>query len=294
MKKIVHFIQYILFICFVRLFQFFGLNISRKIIKCIATIIFYLIPIRKKIVEKNLRIAFPNLTKSEIEKLALKSYISIGYTFVEFFIFETLSEEKIRNLIYFNNSQLVEDIIKSKKAAILLTAHFGNWELGAISFPVLFNLKLSVLYKKMHNPYVTEWLIKVRNRFNNSVAVGLSLKEIIYELKQNKVVGIVADQRAPKDSTIQVNFFNTGITSFSGPASLAVKFNIPIYFVISNRNEDYTYNCDIMPIEYNQDVSDSEKIIQITQKYYTLLENYIKKYPEQWFWLHNRWKHINI
>jgi len=49
-----------------------------------------------------------------------------------------------------------------------------------------------------------------------------------------------------------------------------------------------------MPIEYNQDLSDSEKIIQITQKYYTLLENYIKKYPEQWFWLHNRWKHINI
>jgi len=135
--------------------------------------------------------------------------------------------------------------------------------------------------------------LKVRNRFNNSIPLGISLKELILEIRNKSIIGLVADQRAPKDSKISVKFFNTQITAYEGPATLAIKYKTPIYLVIAYRDQDFSYNCFFQQLVVDENLTETQKIEFITQKYYTLLENIIKKYPEQWFWLHNRWKHIN-
>lgn len=293
LKKLSYFLEYLVFITFVRLFQFLGIQKTRKLTKVISLFVYYIIPLRKKIIRKNLQIAFPELKSNEINDLIKKIYFHNFLTFAELFLFEKLSEEQIKSLIKFDNPEIPTKIINDNLGAILLTAHFGNWELGAIAIALNIQRKLSIVYKKIRNPYIDAWLLKVRNRFNNSIPLGISLKELILEIRNKSIIGLVADQRAPKDSKISVKFFNTQITAYEGPATLAIKYNTPIYLVIAYRDQDFSYNCFFQQLVVDENSTETQKIEFITQEYYTLLENIIKKYPEQWFWLHNRWKHIN-
>lgn len=294
MKMFMYWIEYIVFISFVRLFQFLGIKKSRQFIKIFSLFVYYFIPIRKKVILKNLKIAFNDKSEREIKQIMKLSYFSNFLTFMELFLFEKFNSKEILSLVKFEDEQILKAIVDSNNGAILLTAHFGNWELAANAFSIFTNKRLSVIYKKMHNPYINDWLVKVRDRFNKSVPLGLTLKEVIIELQNKNLVGIVADQRAPKEAKLKVNFFNTRVTAYEGPAALAIKYKIPIFFVITYRNKDYSYNFVIKKIDIDYNKPNNENILLITQQYYDLLESLIKKFPEQWFWLHNRWKHLDI
>ncbi|MCP5062601.1 MAG: lysophospholipid acyltransferase family protein, partial [Ignavibacteriae bacterium] len=119
----------------------------------------------------------------------------------------------------------------------------------------------------------------------------ISVKEIFKALKNNEVVGVVGDQRGPRKG-IKVKYFSKDTYTFSGTAAIALKTKSPVLVMLIVRNSIGNYETKIEEIQLEELVgSKEEQIVQFNQKYMSILEKYVKQYPEQWFWMHNIWKY---
>ncbi len=284
--------EYILFISFSKFFQLLGLNLSRKFSFLIATLFYYIIPIRKKTVLENLHNAFPDYDEKKIESIAFGSYKSFAIALTEILYIPAMSKEDIKKQVDCSNLELIREKYEENNGVILLSAHFGNWEFMATSLAAQLNIPISVVIKPQRNPYVTNWMNKARTKWNNEIVpLGISIRQTYQTLKDKKVVAMVADQRGPEES-IKINFFGRNLTVLTGPAVLALKTGAPVLYGISVRQDDYSYKSVMTEIsKENLPESNEEKIKELSQRHMSYLEGYIRKYPEQWLWMHKRWKH---
>ena len=285
-------IEYILFIFFSCCFKLFGLNLSRKFANILAFSFFYFIPIRKKVVLKNLHIAFPENDIVANKKLAYKIYLSFAITLVEILYLPYMSKEDISSSVECGNPELIIEKFKEGKGVILLSSHFGNWEFGAISVAMQIHLPFSVVVKPLRNPLVFNWMNKSRTRFGNEVVpLGISIRKTYQTLIEKKIVAMVADQRGPAEG-VKVDFFGKKTSIYTGPAVLALKTGAPLICGIPIRQSNYKYRMTLIEIPLdNLPEEEDEKVLEISQRYTLYLETVIREYPEQWLWMHNRWKH---
>jgi Kdo2-lipid IVA lauroyltransferase/acyltransferase len=285
-------IEYILFILFSWCFRLLGINLSRKFATVLALVFFYLIPIRKKVVFNNLKIAFPGNDNQTNNKLAFRIYLSFAITLVEILYLPYIKREKLISEVMCSNPELISEKFKEGKGLILLSSHFGNWEFGAISIAMQVHLPFSVVVKPLRNPLVYEWMNNFRTKFGNEVVpLGISIRKTYQTLKQKKVVAMVADQRGPREG-VRVDFFGKKVSVYTGPAALALKTGAPLICGIAVRQKDYKYKMDLVEIsQQNLPDGEEEKILEISQRYTSYLEIVIRENPEQWLWMHNRWKH---
>jgi len=268
-----------------------SINSARRLAKILAYFFYYLIPIRKEVVLKNLKIAFPELNDVEIRKLAKKTYKNLFIVLVEILYLPHLKKEEIENLVHIKNPEVIYNALELNKGLIFVSAHFGNWEILALSSALKLKTQFSIVTKPLRNPFVDEFINNWRTKFGNKVVpLGLSVKNIFKELLEKKIVALLADQRASENS-LQMNFFNKLTHVYEGPAVLSIKTGAPLIFAIAIRNNDYTYRVELQEISKPDLENEQEKIKVMTEKYISLLEDYIRIYPEQWLWFHNRWRH---
>lgn len=283
-------IEYIVFIAFSQAARIIGINNLRYFAKFIALIFFYLIPVRKKVVLDNLGTAFPNLNKTQIHELAFKNYYSFSITMLEILIMPYLTKDVIHSKIKCDNLDLIKEKYEMGRGVILLTAHFGNWELGAASVSSQLGIPFNVLAKPQRNPYVTKWLKMNREKLGSKeILLGISVREIIVALKNKGIVGIVGDQRGAKDSP-RVKYFGKETATFMGMGAIAIKMNAPVITSIVVRQADGTYKAYFDEFK-TDDLHGDDKVLAFNQKYMSVLEGYVRKYPEQWFWMHKIWKY---
>lgn len=285
-------IEYILFILFSWCFRLLGINLSRKFATILALVFFYFIPIRKKVVLNNLKIAFPGNDNQTNKKLAFRIYLSFAITLVEILYLPYIKKEKLINEVMCSNPELIIEKFKEGKGLILLSSHFGNWEFLAISVAIQVHLPFSVIVKPLRNPLVYEWMNNFRTKFGNEVVpLGISIRRTYQTLKEKKIVAMVADQRGPTEG-VRVDFFGKKVSVYTGPAALALKTGAPLICGIAIRDKDFRYNLDLVEIsQINLPDSEADKILEISQRYTSYLEKVIRENPEQWLWMHNRWKH---
>jgi len=285
-------LEYILFLSFSFLCQILGLQLSRKFSTLITFIFFYVIPIRKEVVFDNLKHAFPDLSEKEIKNIAYGSYKSFAITLVEILYLPRINKEQIKDVVKINNLDLVDRKEKEKNGVILLTAHFGNWEYFAISTGLNLNKNLSVIVKSQRNPYVNDWMNKARTRLINEVVpLGISIRNIYQVLLNKGLIGLVADQRGPEES-IKLDFFGRKTSVYTGPAILSLKMNSPIIYAVAVRQSDYSYKVDFTEISKEDLPDDYEgKVKVLSERLLIHLEESIRKNPDQWLWMHKRWKH---
>jgi KDO2-lipid IV(A) lauroyltransferase len=158
--------EYIAFVSFSFIFRILGLNLSRRVVApLLASIFFYLIPIRKKVVLENLHIAFPENDFDSNNKLAFKIYLSFAITLVEIMSLSFLDISRLLEAVDCSNPELIVDKFNEGKGVILLSSHFGNWEFGAISVALQTELPFSVVVKPLRNPLVFKWMNKGRTKF---------------------------------------------------------------------------------------------------------------------------------
>jgi len=284
--------EYILFLSFSKFFQLLGLNLSRRFSFLIAVLFYYIIPIRKKTVLENLQNAFPDYDEKKLKSIAFGSYKSFAIALAEILYIPAMSKEDIKKQVDCINVELIREKYEENNGVILLSAHFGNWEFIATSLTAQLNIPISVVIKPQRNPYVTYWMNKARTKWNNEIVpLGISIRQTYQTLKDKKIVAMVADQRGPEDS-IKINFFGRNLTVLTGPAALSLKTGAPILYGISVRQDDYSYKSVMTEISNeNLPESNEEKIKELSQRHMAYLEGYIRKYPEQWLWMHKRWKH---
>jgi KDO2-lipid IV(A) lauroyltransferase len=284
--------EYIIFILFSRFFRLIGLNLSRKFSLFLAFFFFYILPIRKKVVLKNLEIAYPENNLSTIKKSAFRIYKSFAITLVELLYLPYMKRQELINAVECLNPELIIEKYNEGKGVILLSSHFGNWEFIAISVALQINIPFSVIVKPLRNPYVYDWMNRARTKFGNEIVpLGISIRKTYQTLKEKKIVAMVADQRGPQEG-VRVNFFGREVSVYTGPAALALKTGSPIIFGVPVRQKNYKYHTILVEISQN-DLPDSyeEKIKEISQRHTAYLEKIIRENPAQWLWMHDRWKY---
>lgn len=285
-------IEYILFISLSLLCRVIGLKASRKFSTALAFFFYKFIPIRKKVVFNNLINAFPDLSEKGIKRIAYGSYKSFTLTLVEILYLPWMTKEQIISSVRFENMDLILNKEKENNGVILLSAHFGNWEYCAISGGIQTGRKFSVVVKPQRNTLVDEWMNKARTKWNNDVVpLGISIRNIVSVLHKKGIVAMVADQRGPEES-IKLEFFGRKTSVHTGPAVLALKMKSPIIYGITVRQPDNSYKAVIDEIsQENLPDNFDDKVKVLTDRMLKYLEKKIRQNPEQWFWMHNRWKH---
>lgn len=285
-------LEYIIFISFGFVFTILGLKLSRRISYIIAFLFFYIIPIRKQTTIENLTLAFPEFSKKKIRKIAFGSYRSFAITLAEILYMPNLSVEKAEEFIYSDNNDKVLERYRENRGVILISAHFGNWEAMAITMGLQLKVPFSVVVKSQRNQLVSEWLNNLRSKWGNKVVpLGISIRKVYQTIKEKNIVAMVSDQRGPSDG-IRVNLFGRKASVYAGTAALALKTKCPVFFCVAVRQPDYSYRTHFYEISFdNLPENEDEKIIEISQRHTDLLEQQVREHPEQWLWMHKRWKY---
>lgn len=178
----------------------------------------------------------------------------------------------------------------AEKSWIGLSAHIGNWEAMAAHF-VTRGYNLMVVAKGIHNPYIDKWIARVRKSRDYKVTFTKSdVRKILRHLKKGGFAAFLVDQDA-RHTGIVADFFNKPAATHTGPAVLALRLNLPIVPIFDVRLRPEQHKMVVMsPIYPPEDLPRKEAIRWITKEHLRAVEQIVKRYPEQYFWLHKRWK----
>ncbi|MBP9212691.1 MAG: lysophospholipid acyltransferase family protein [Bacteroidetes bacterium] len=256
--------------------------------------VYRVIGLRKRLVLDNLRHAFPEKTAAEIDALALAAYRNLFTAYFEILALDTLSEEEIKRRVSFPDAGRMNELLKQGKGLIVLTGHYGNWELCSLSVAAHVKQRYTIIVQKQRNPFINEFMTAMRSRFGAKLVVmERGLRESLRALSNNEIVALIADQSGP-ESGIYTNFFGRPASTHQGPAVFQVRSGAPMIVVMLIREGEGQFRIELEEID-TQTLSgtDAERMQQITDRHVASLERYIRRYPDHWLWMHKRWKHTD-
>ncbi|MDD5422442.1 MAG: lysophospholipid acyltransferase family protein [Candidatus Omnitrophica bacterium] len=255
-----------------------------------------------RILGKYRRVAVDNLTSvfgaekspTEIRKIAESVFRNVVRGGVELVNFPKINRSNIDRFVRIRGIEIVDGAFRKGKGAIILTAHFGNWELVGATFRVK-GYPGVVIVKRIYFSKYDAFLNRLRKVHDvNVIYRDQSPKSMLRILRNNQILGILADQDVDSVGGVFVNFFGRNAYTPIGPAALAKASGadlIPVFMIRDGTR--YTMQIE-KPIELT-DTGDKEKdMVTNTQKWTDVLETYIRKYPYQWVWMHRRWKTIKV
>jgi len=285
-------VEFFLFRTAQKIFGSIGLNITRRIAVLAGTLFFYLVPIRKRTTIENISKAFPDKSVREIKNLARKNYQNVAVTFLELMCLPSLTKEQMKEQVEFDKPELLDKLIDEPSGLIIFNGHFGNWEFLMSGIAVNIKKHLNVLMRPQRNSYLNEWLKEARAHFGTRVIeAGVSVKDLYKALVNKEAVGIAGDQRGHFDNP-RFNFFNRPTALYTGTASIALRTKSNILLTMLVRQKNFKFKCCLEQLSFeNLSENEESKINEITQRYISFIEKYVRLYPEQYFWMHKLWKY---
>lgn len=261
----------------------------------IGTVLRWVSSSRYAITLENLAQAFPTMPQQERRDIAVGAYANLGITLVELLSFPSLSDSDVRSMIRYRNLHLIEEAYTEGKGLILLSAHYGNWELLAYALPLYTSVPVSVIVQPQRNTSADVLLNSYRSRTGNRlIPRHKAAREIIQLLSVGNAVALLADQSATADKDIFVQFFGRLAATYEAPAALSLKFDTPIVMGFAERCEDGSYSVELQRIPHEDLVYNREGIEKLTQRHVAALESAVQKRPDLWVWQHRRWKHSPV
>lgn len=254
--------------------------------------LYFVLKKRRRIALKNLQIAFGNeMSTVERAKICRSSFQQIGKTAIEFLRFPQLTFDNVWEEVTVDGQEHLIQALNQGKGAIVFLPHFGNWELLAMVYGALIPNQAKAIAFPLKNRYLNALVSRYRERLSlKLITRRQAVRETLRALKENYAVGFFADQNAGREGVF-VDFFEKQASAVRGPATLALKTGAPLLLSIAIRQPDDRHHVLITP-ELDLEMSgDLEQDVQTnTAHLLKILETYIRQYPDQWLWTHNRWK----
>ena len=253
-------------------------------------IVYDRLKIRREIVETNLSITFPEKPDAEIRRIARQVYRNMAENVVEVLRLPLLrTPEDAARLVDVDARAFRAKTRELNRGAVLISAHFGNWELLGMAFGLLVS-PLTVVVKRLKNREIDRQINLWRAmRGNRVVYKRQALREGLRTLRNGGVMSILADQSDPKGGFF-MDFLGRRTSVFLGPAFLALKTGVPVFVGISRKIGNGRYRVEYEEIDYSDLGTGKADVEELARRYTRALEGYIRRYPEEWFWVHNRWK----
>jgi len=239
----------------------------------------------------NLRSGFKEYPEKEIKKIAQNTFSNISRNFTEFACISKINRRNIDLWVTSVNFKRIDDVLSRGKGGIILASHFGNWELLSAYLNIMGHHGPVIIRRIYFNKF-DELLNKFRAVYGfNGIYRDASPKIFLKKLKENSLIGILPDQDIDSIEGIFVDFFGRPAYTPVGPVKIAMVSGAPLIpcFVI-RKSDRYEFIVD-EPIYVERDRNNDDDAVRFyTQKWTSLLESYIRKHPDQWVWMHKRWK----
>ena len=285
-----HRIEYFIFYAVTRLISCLPFSTAVNIGKQLGRLLYRLSGSRRKITVDNISTSL-NISTAEAEIIAKKALENIGMTFAEFIKLPSLEDSFFENNIEvegFDNFIAARD---KGKGVLILSAHIGNWELLGASHQKREG-KMSCVYRPTSNPFVGDFIDSIRKSTGlGTIPSKNAARKIMTHLKRGGTAGILLDQHAVVEEAINVDFFGRPAATNYGLALIALKTGSPVVPLFLTREVGSKFKCHYGEPIYPEKSDDLKSDIKkATEHFNKVIEEMIKRYPDQWFWLHRRWK----
>ena len=290
--RLPHYVQYYALRGAVAALDLMSLKRAGAIGEWIGALGFRPLGIRRAVVERQVRAAFPGLGATEVRRIARASYEHLGRTTIETALLPACSREQV--LAMFEGVEgwdVVERAREKGKGMLIVSGHLGNWELAG-AFVAASGVPLEAVARGMENPLFDRYITETRRRIGMTVIHDAdAVRRVPRATREGHAVAMLVDQGAAGLASSWVPFFGRYAKTPRGPAVFALRLGAPVVFATALRQPSGKY------VMYYEDVpvsptGDREADVdRIVADYTRTLERWIRRAPEQYFWHHRRWKH---
>ena len=240
----------------------------------------------------NLTRSFPEKSLNEILRILKASYASFPLIFAEFFEILYMNKDNLDQWVSVRGLDHYEKACRDGKGVLLFTGHFGNWEIGNAALAILSKPPI-FMARILRQPFSgggiylcarPHWALATLHKEN-------AMRPMLRLLRNGEAIKLLIDQNVAAKEGVFVNFFGRPACTTSGIALMALHTGAAVLPIFTTRMPDGRYLTEIGQQVATVHTGDRDwDVLVNTQNYTKVIEDHIRKYPEQWFWLHQRWK----
>ena len=257
----------------------------------IAWLVYFLHRKLRRVGKRNLALAFPEKTPHERAKILRGVFTSLGRQVAEVCRFRTYTRENVSKTVVYEGFENFERALARGKGVLFLTAHLGAWELSAFAHS-LYGYPLSLVMRPLDNPYLDRLTRHYRTMHGNKAVDKDFARGLIAAMRKGETVGVLMDTNMIPSQGVFVDFFGIPACTASGIARVALKTDaavVPGFTIWDPELKKYRLRFDpaVKLIRTKDRESD---VVANTGLFTKIIEDYVRRYPNQWLWVHRRWK----
>jgi Kdo2-lipid IVA lauroyltransferase/acyltransferase len=262
------------------------LPLAYRLARIYAGALDFALPRLRRAAHRNLSLALPDLSAARRAEIIDGVFRSIARVLVTFTKFPAIHRDNVKQWIRCEGGEHVEEALRQGRGVLFATAHLGNWELSAYAHALL-SAPMHVVVRPLDNPLI-DAMVERRRTLSGNHIIGKKeyARSILKALSANEAVGILVDQNSSADAGVFVDFFGVKACAGVGFAKLAARSGaavIPGFALWSEQEHRYVLRF-LPPVPVTGDAARDTQAVQ------SKLEEAIRQYPDQWMWLHRRWK----
>lgn len=247
--------------------------------------------IRRRVVERQIAAAFPDLSQREVRVLAVRAYAHLGRSSIETALLPSIGQQGVLDMVEsVEGFELVEEAMAARKGAILVTGHLGNWELAG-AYVAARGVPMDVIVRTQANPLFDAYINETRGSLGMTVVRDhQAARRTPGSLRAGRAVAFVSDQGVMGLASTFVAFFGRPAKTPRGAAVFALKYDTPTLFVTALRQKSGRYRVSVERVPIVRTGDRDADVDAIVASYTSILERWIRTAPEQYFWHHRRWR----
>jgi len=247
---------------------------------------------RRHITLDNLVIAFnTDKTAEERYQIARATFRNLGQHLVDFSHVHQLTLQRFTTMCHVEGLEHIETLLQRGKGLLIVSAHFGSWEL-APAVALCLSTPLHVIVRPLDSPVLQRIAEAYRQCCGyRAIAKRAALAECLKVLRRGEIVAVLMDQSSLRHESIQVEFFGTDAYTSKGPALLALRTGCPVvsgFLIREGQGRHRLVFSQEIPVRRTGNLQ--QDIVENTRVFTHVIESYVRRYPDHWFWLHRRWK----
>lgn len=286
--------EYILFLALFSFFRFLPFHLAFRVGEGIGWLLYKLDRSHRRVGMINLALAFPEKSDAERQAILRESLLNLGRLMAEFCHLRDLTVDTIADRVRLANPEQWKALIGQFQdtGALILTGHFGNWELLACAH-AYYGFPVHIIHRRLRNPLIDEVIVQERARCGNKVirktTAGI---EVFRAIRQKALVVAAVDQNASGRMGVFVPFFSRLASTSSGLAGLALASGVPVIpaFLV-REHSSWRHRIEVLPPVEPVRTGDQEADLrETTAKFTAVFQQIVERYPDHWLWIHKRWK----
>ena len=249
-------------------------------------------PRLSRVAMRNLRLAFPEMPETERRRIVRGVFTSLGRLLAEVCRFPRYTAENVSQVAVYDGLENFLEAERRGKGVLFLTAHLGGWEVGSFAHS-LYGHKLHIVVRPLDNPYLDALIRRYRTLHGNTTFDKQDFaRGLLGAMKAGETVGVLMDTNMTPPQGVFVDFFGQLACTASGVARVALRTDaavVPAFSIWDEKLGKYRIRFDPM-LELARTGDDAADVVANTARFTKAIEGYVRQYPEQWLWLHRRWK----